>query len=71
MDDVAEIKAELSGNTNFDKDHEDELFKRIAIIEEEERNGNLVKGLDKVDYIVIAGLFVAFGIVPLLCYAFI
>lgn len=71
MDDVAEIKAELSGNTNFDKDHEDELFKRIAIIEEEERDGNLVEGLGKVDYIVIAGLFIAFGIVPLLWYAFV
>ena len=30
MSDIEEIRAELSGNTNFDADHEEYLFKRIA-----------------------------------------
>ncbi|MGJ0766380.1 hypothetical protein [Eggerthella lenta] len=69
MSDVAEIKAELSGNTNFDEEHENELFKRIAEIEDQENKGELVKELTKTDYIIIALLFIVFGIVPVIWYA--
>jgi chorismate mutase len=69
MSDVAEIKAELSGNTNFDEEHENELFERIAEIEDQESKGELVKELTKTDYIIIALLFIAFGIVPVIWYA--
>lgn len=69
MSDVAEIKAELSGNTNFDEEHENELFERIAEIEDQESKGELVKELTKTDYIIIALLFIVFGIVPVIWYA--
>ena len=69
MSDVAEIKAELSGNTYFDEEHENELFKRIAEIEDQENKGELVKELTKTDYIIIALLFIVFGIVPVIWYA--
>lgn len=69
MSDLAEIKSELSGNTNFDAEHEDELFKRIAEIEDQERNGELVKGLNKVDYTLIVLMFLVLGVLPVIWYA--
>ena len=41
------------------EEHEGELFKRIAEIEEQERRGELVKGLNKTDYALIVIMFVA------------
>lgn len=52
MSAVDEIRSELSGNTNFDEAHEGELFERIAEIEEQEREGKLIPGLDKADNIL-------------------
>ena len=69
MSDIEEIRAELSGNTNFDADHEEELFKRIAEVEEEERTGGLVPGLTKSDYILIVAMFLVLGGLPVIYYA--
>lgn len=69
MSNVEEIKAELSGNTNFDEDHEGELFKRIAEIEEQERRGDLVKGLNRTDYVLIVAMFIVLGVLPVVWYA--
>lgn len=69
MSAVAEIKSELSGNTNFDEDHEDELFERIAEVEDEEAKGELVPGLTKADYVLIVIMLVALGFLPLVYYA--
>ena len=69
MSDVDEIRAELSGNTNFDEEHEGELFKRIAEIEEQERRGELVKGLNKTDYALIVIMVVVLGLLPVVWYA--
>jgi hypothetical protein len=66
MSNVEEIAAELSGNTNFDEDHEAELFDRIAEIEKEEREGELIPGLTKGDYILIVVMFIVFGILPVI-----
>ena len=49
MDDLQQITAELSGKTNFDAEHEGDLFERIAIIEKQEAAGELIPGLNKVD----------------------
>ena len=49
MGDLEQIKSELSGNTNFDEEHEGELFERIAIIEEQESAGELIQGLNRTD----------------------
>lgn len=69
MNDIEEIKAELSGNTNFDEKHEGELFKRIAEFEEQERAGELVRGLNKVDYVLAAIMFAVLGLLPVVWYA--
>ena len=69
MSDVEEIRAELSGNTNFDEDHEGELFERIAEIEAQEQAGELIPGLDKADYILIAVMFIVLGVLPVIWYA--
>lgn len=69
MSDIAEIKSELSGNTNFDEAHEGELFERIAIIEEEERDGGLIPGLTRADYILIVIMFIVLGVLPVIWYA--
>ena len=58
-----------SGNTNFDEEHEGELFKgRIAEIEQE-RRGELVKGLNKTDYALIVIMFVVLELLPVVWYA--
>ncbi len=69
MSDVEQIKAELSGNTNFDEDHEGELFERIAEIEAQERAGELIPGLDRTDNILIAAMFIVLGVLPVIWYA--
>lgn len=69
MSDVEQIKAELSGNTNFDEDHEGELFERIAEIEAQERVGELIPGLDRTDNILIAAMFIVLGVLPVIWYA--
>ena len=69
MSNVDEIRAEHSGNTNFYEEHEGELFKRIAEIEEQERRGELVKGLNKTDYALIVIMFVVLGLLPVVWYA--
>ncbi len=69
MSDVEQIKAELSGNTNFDEDHEGELFERIAEIEAQERAGELIPGLDRTDSILIAAMFIVLGVLPVIWYA--
>ena len=69
MSAVEEIKSELIGNTNFDEDHEGELFERIAEIEEQEREGKLIPGLDKTDGILIAAMFAVLGVLPVAWYA--
>ncbi len=69
MSDIDEIRAELSGNTNFDEDHEEELFRRIAEVERQERAGDMVPGLAKSDYILIIALFAILGILPVIYYA--
>lgn len=66
---VDEIRSELSGNTNFDEAHEGELFERIAEIEEQEREGKLIPGLDKADNILIAAMFIVLGVLPVIWYA--
>ena len=66
MSDVEQIKAELSGNTNFDEDHEGELFERIAEIEAQERAGELIPGLDRTDNILIAAMFIVLGVLPVI-----
>ena len=69
MSDVEQIKAELSGNTNFDEDHEGELFERIAEIEAQERAGELIPGLDRTDNLLIAAMFIVLGVLPVIWYA--
>lgn len=69
MSDVEQIKAELSGNTNFDEDHEGELFERIAEIEAQECAGELIPGLDRKDNILITAMFIVLGVLPVVWYA--
>lgn len=69
MSDIAEIKSELGGNTNFDEGHEGELFERIAAIEDEERDAALIPGLAKSDYVLIVVMFLVLGVLPVVRYA--
>lgn len=69
MDDLQQITAELSGKTNFDAEHEGGLFERIAIIEKQEAAGELIPGLNKVDHILIAAMFIVLGVLPVIWYA--
>ena len=69
MDDLQQITAELSGKTNFDAEHEGDLFERIAIIEKQEAAGELIPGLNKVDHILIAAMFIVHGVLPVIWYA--
>ena len=69
MNEIEEIKSELGGNTNFDEAHEDELFKRIAEIERQERAGELVQGLGKSDYVLTAAMLLVLGVLPVIWYA--
>ena len=69
MSAVDEIRSELSGNPNFDEAHEGELFERIAEIEEQEREGKLIPGLDKADNILIAAMVIVLGVLPVIWYA--
>ena len=69
MSAVDEIRSELSGSTNFDEAHEGELFERIAQIEEQERTGDLIPGLNRTDNILIAAMFIVLGILPVIWYA--
>lgn len=69
MSDVKEIRAELSGNTNFDEGHEGELFERIAEIENQERAGELIPGLGRFDYVLMAAMFIVLGVLPVIWYA--
>lgn len=66
---VEEIRAELSGNTNFDEDHEGELFERIATFEEQERAGELIPPLGRTDNILIGLMFAVLGVLPVIWYA--
>lgn len=66
---VEEIRAELSGNTNFDEDHEGELFERIATFEEQERTGELIPPLGRTDNILIGLMFAVLGVLPVIWYA--
>lgn len=69
MDDLQQITAELSGKTNFDAEHEGDLLERIAIIEKQEAAGELIPGLNKVDHILIAAMFIVLGVLPVIWYA--
>lgn len=69
MDDLQQITAELSGKMNFDAEHEGDLFERIAIIEKQEAAGELIPGLNKVDHILIAAMFIVLGVLPVIWYA--
>lgn len=69
MDDLQQITAELSRKTNFDAEHEGDLFERIAIIEKQEAAGELIPGLNKVDHILIAAMFIVLGVLPVIWYA--
>ena len=69
MDDLQQITAELRGKTNFDAEHEGDLFERIAIIEKQEAAGELIPGLNKVDHILIAAMFIVLGVLPVIWYA--
>ncbi|MCI9208744.1 MULTISPECIES: hypothetical protein [Adlercreutzia] len=69
MGDLEQIKSELSGNTNFDEEHEGELFERIAIIEEQESAGELIQGLNRTDNILMAAMLVVLGVLPIIWYA--
>ena len=69
MGDLEQIKSELSGNTNFDEEHEGELFERIAIIEEQESAGELIQGLNRTDSILLAAMLVVLGVLPIIWYA--
>ena len=69
MDDLQQITAELSGKTNFDAEQEGDLFERIAIIEKQEAAGELIPGLNKVDHILIAAMFIVLGVLPVIWYA--
>lgn len=69
MSEVEKIRSELGGNTNFDEDHEGELFERIAQIEEQERTGDLIPGLNRTDNILVAAMFIVLGILPVIWYA--
>ena len=54
---------------NFDAEHEGDLFERIAIIEKQEAAGELIPGLNKVDHILIAAMFIVLGVLPVIWYA--
>ena len=69
MGDLEQIKSELSGNTNFDEEHEGEPFERIAIIEEQESAGELIQGLNRTDNILMAAMLVVLGVLPIIWYA--
>lgn len=69
MNDVEEIRSEISGHTNFDEEHEGELFERIAKIERAEREGALIAGLNKTDNMLIVAMFAVLGVLPVLWYA--
>ncbi len=69
MGDLEQIKSELSGNTNFDEEHEGELFERIAVIEEQESAGGLIQGLNRTDNILMAAMLVVLGVLPIIWYA--
>ena len=69
MDDLQQITAELIGKTNFDAEHEGDHFERIAIIEKQEAAGELIPGLNKVDHILIAAMFIVLGVLPVIWYA--
>ena len=49
--------------------HEGDLFERIAIIEKQEAAGELIPGLNKVDHILIAAMFIVLGVLPVIWYA--
>lgn len=69
MSNIDQITFELSGNTNFDESHEGELFKRIAEIEEQERAGELIPGLNRTDNILTVAMIAVLGVLPVLWYA--
>lgn len=69
MSDVEEIRSELSSHTNFDEEHEGELFERIAKVEQAECEGALVAGLKKTDSVLIVAMFAVLGVLPVLWYA--
>jgi hypothetical protein len=52
----ASIREELEGNTEFDKDIENQLISRIAEIEQ---NNGVVAALDKTDWVVMWVLLIA------------
>ena len=41
----------------------------VAEIEEQEREGKLIPGLDKADNILIAAMFIVLGVLPVIWYA--
>ena len=59
MYDLQQITAELSGKTNFDAE----------IIEKQEAAEELIPGLNKVDHILIAAMFIVLGVLPVIWYA--
>lgn len=64
------IRTELEGKTSFDRDHEEDLFKAIEIMEDAEEKGELVVGLSKIDYILTVIFIIVVGLGPLAYYAF-
>lgn len=69
MQRIAEIKEELDGRTSFDKEHENNLFEAIAVMEEAEEDEDLVEGLEKIDYIFTVLLIIVAGLGPVAWYA--
>lgn len=62
----ANVRAELEGNTEFDKDIEDQLISRVAEIE---RNNGVVPALVKADWIVMWVILVSAVIGCVYCFA--
>ncbi|OUO90244.1 hypothetical protein C2L80_04685 [Rubneribacter badeniensis] len=69
MSDIDEVKLELSGKTNFDEEHEGELFERISEVERQERAGDLVQGLSRGDCWLVVAMLAVFGVLPVIWYA--
>lgn len=69
MERLEEIKKELSRNTSFDAEHEQDLFNAILEMEEAEEKNDLVPSLKKSDYILTILCILILGLGPVVCYA--
>lgn len=66
MDNLQQVREELKGRTNFDKEHEGELFENISAIEVD---GTGIEPLGKSDWILAALFAICMGLAPVAYYA--